>query len=79
VCHFRTFRQSMEAPQHIVDSRADRGGAGGPDDDRSRAEHPAYRSIVEKFVRGDPDAILLVEFVGDDRDAPAEKLDGSPR
>src|SRR6266853_1438252 len=75
VCHFRTFRQSMEAPQHIVDlaptavelvDRTMIGLARG---------NPAYRSIVEKFVRGDPDAILVVEFVGDDRDGPAEKLE----
>jgi len=75
VCHFRTFRQSMEAPQHIVAlaptavelvDRTMIGLARG---------NPAYRSIVEKFVRGDPDAILLVEFVGDDRDGPAEKLE----
>jgi len=75
VCHFRTFRQSMEAPQHIVDlsptavelvDRTMIGLARG---------NPAYRSIVEKFVRGDPDAILLVEFVGDDRDGPADKLE----
>src|SRR3989441_3815132 len=37
--------------------------------------NPAYRAVVEKFVRGDPDAILLVEFAGDDRDGPADKLE----
>src|SRR5947207_95999 len=37
--------------------------------------NPAYRAVVEKFVRGDPDAILLVEFVADDRDGPADKLE----
>src|SRR6266581_579933 len=75
VCHFRTFRQSMEAPQHIVKlaptavelvDRTMIGLARG---------NPAYRAVVEKFVRGDPDAILLVEFVGDDRDGPADKLE----
>src|SRR6267142_1776280 len=75
VCHFRTFRQSMEAPQHIINlsptavelvDRTMIGLARG---------NPAYRAVVEKFVRGDPDAILLVEFVGDDRDAPADKLE----
>src|SRR5256884_597820 len=74
-CHFRTFRQSMEAPQHIVNlsptavelvDRTMIGLARG---------NPAYRAIVERFVRGDPDAILLVEFVGEDRDAPADKLE----
>src|SRR5438876_1372719 len=75
VCHFRTFRQSMDAPQHIVElapsavelvDRTMIGLARG---------NPAYRAVVEKFVRGDPEAILLVEFVGDDRDAPADKLE----
>ncbi len=75
VCHFRTFRQSMEAPQHIVKlaptavELVDRTMIG-----LARA-NPAYRAVVEKFVRGDPDAILLVEFVGDDRDGPADKLE----
>src|SRR6266850_1059622 len=74
VCHFRTFRQSMEAPQHIVKlgptavelvDRTMIGLARG---------NPAYRAVVEKFIRADPDAILLVEFAGDDRDSPAVKL-----
>src|SRR6266851_9112318 len=75
VCHFRTFRQSMEAPQHIVDlaptavELVDRTMIS-----LARA-NPAYRAVLEKFIRGDPDAILLVEFVGDDRDGPADKLE----
>src|SRR5258706_14527878 len=75
VCHFRTFRQSMEAPQHIVKlaptavELVDRTMIG------LARSNPAYRAVVEKFVRGDPDAILLVEFVGDDRDGPADKLE----
>src|SRR5258708_12922482 len=65
----------MEAPQHIVKlaptavELVDRTMIG-----LARA-NPAYRPVVEKFVRGDPDAILLVEFVGDDRDGPAGKLE----
>jgi FAD/FMN-containing dehydrogenase/Fe-S oxidoreductase len=75
VCHFRNFRQSMEAPQHIVNlsptavelvDRTMIGLARG---------NPAYRAVVEKFIRGDPEAILLVEFVGEDRDGPADKLE----
>ncbi len=74
VCHFGTFRRAMEAPQHIVDlsptavELVDRTMIG------LARNNPAYRPVVEKFIRGDPDAILLVEFVGDDRDAPAQKL-----
>jgi FAD/FMN-containing dehydrogenase/Fe-S oxidoreductase len=75
VCHFASFRRAMEAPQHIVKlgptavelvDRTMIGLARG---------NPAYRGVVEKFIRGDPDAILLVEFVGDDRDTPARKLE----
>jgi FAD/FMN-containing dehydrogenase/Fe-S oxidoreductase len=74
VCHFASFRRAMEAPQHIVKlaptavelvDRTMIGLARG---------NPAYRAVVEKFIRGDPDAILLVEFVGGDRDGPADRL-----
>jgi len=30
--------------------------------------NPAFRAIVDQCVKGEPDAILLVEFAGDDRD-----------
>jgi FAD/FMN-containing dehydrogenase/Fe-S oxidoreductase len=75
VCHFASFRRAMEAPQHIVKLQptavelVDRTMIG------LARGNPAYRAVVEKFIRGDPDAILLVEFVGDDRDTPARKLD----
>jgi Fe-S oxidoreductase len=74
VCHFASFRRAMEAPQHIVKlaptavELVDRTMIGLA---RSNA---FYRPVVEKFIRGDPDAILLVEFVGEDRDSPARKL-----
>src|SRR5262245_15670265 len=75
VCHFATFRRAMEAPQHIVKlgptavELVDRTMIG------LARSNPAYRAVVEKFIRGDPDAILLVEFVGDDRDGPARSLE----
>ena len=74
VCHFASFRRAMDAPQHIVKlsptavelvDRTMIGLARG---------NPAYRAVVDKFIQGDPEAILLVEFVGDDRDAPAGSL-----
>ena len=37
-------------------------------------DNPAFRAIVDQFVKGDPDAILLVEFAGDDRDEQLAKL-----
>jgi FAD/FMN-containing dehydrogenase/Fe-S oxidoreductase len=75
VCHFETFRRAMEAPQHIVKLQptavelVDRTMIG------LARGNPAYRSVVDECIRGDPDAILLVEFVGEDRDSPARKLE----
>jgi len=74
VCHFASFYRAMEAPQHIVklDPTAvelvDRTMIG-----LARA-NPAFRATVDQCVKGDPDAILLVEFAGDDRDEQLRRL-----
>ena len=66
VCHFPTFRDAMEAVQHLV--------ALGPSAvelvDRTMIglgrAIPALAPSLDEFVRGDPAALLLVEFAGDD-------------
>ncbi|HEX5319123.1 MAG TPA: FAD-linked oxidase C-terminal domain-containing protein [Stellaceae bacterium] len=71
ICHFPSFYQAMEAPQHIVKL--------GPSAvelvDRTMIElsreNPVFRPIVDRFVKGEPEAILLTEFAGDD---PADNL-----
>ena len=74
VCHFPTFFKSMQAPLHIVKLKptavelVDRTMIG-----LARA-NATFRPIVEKFIQGDPDAILLVEFAGDDKDQQLTKL-----
>ncbi len=74
VCHFPTFYQAMEAPRQIVKlapaavELVDRTMIG-----LARA-NPAFRATVEQFIRGDPDAILLVEFAGEESDEPQRKL-----
>ncbi|MGB7540749.1 MAG: FAD-binding and (Fe-S)-binding domain-containing protein, partial [Burkholderiales bacterium] len=74
VCHFAAFRRAMEAPQHIVKlaptavelvDRTMIGLARG---------NAAFRATVEQFIRGDPDAILLVAFAGEERDEQVGKL-----
>ncbi len=74
VCHFASFHRAMEAPQHIVKlaptavelvDRTMIGLARG---------NAAFRPIVEKFIRGDPDAILLVEFAGEESTPQHAKL-----
>ncbi|HEX6992780.1 MAG TPA: FAD-linked oxidase C-terminal domain-containing protein [Gammaproteobacteria bacterium] len=74
VVHFPTFYQAMDLTRHIV--------ALGPDAvelvDRTMIELSreiaAFRETTNAVVRGDPDAILLVEFAGDERAAQLEKL-----
>ncbi|RKQ73575.1 FAD-binding and (Fe-S)-binding domain-containing protein [Oceanibaculum indicum] len=76
VCHFPTFRKAMEATKHIVKL--------GPTAvelvDRTMIDLardiPAFRETVDKFVVGEPDALLLVEFAGEDKD---EQLRGLAR
>ncbi|HKU71360.1 MAG TPA: FAD-linked oxidase C-terminal domain-containing protein, partial [Burkholderiales bacterium] len=74
ICHFPTFYQSMEAPQHIVKLNP----AAVELVDRTMIAlargNPAFRPIVDQCVKGDPDAILLVEFAGDDRDEQIRRL-----
>ncbi|HEX9052430.1 MAG TPA: FAD-binding and (Fe-S)-binding domain-containing protein [Anaeromyxobacter sp.] len=74
VCHFPTFRQAMESTEAVVGLRpaavelVDRTMI-----DLARAI-PMFRDTVDRFVRGAPEALLLVEFAGDDRDAEIAHL-----
>ncbi len=74
VCHFPTFYQAMDASQHIVKLDPDAVELV----DRTMIDlargNPAYRSIVERFLKGEPDAILLVEFAGEHYAEQVRKL-----
>jgi len=71
ICHFPSFYGAMAATQKIVEL--------GPSAvelvDRTMIELsrdiPMFRPIVDRFVQGEPAAILLTEFAGDD---PPENL-----
>jgi len=75
VVNFPSLFRAMECAQHIV--------ALAPSAvelvDRTMIElaraNPAFRPIVDGALAGEPDAILLTEFIGDAADAPARKLD----
>ena len=74
VCHFPGFLDAMDSAQHLVEL--------GPTAveliDRNILEIargiPLFRRSMEKFVRGRPDCLLIVEFAGDDPDALRERL-----
>jgi FAD/FMN-containing dehydrogenase/Fe-S oxidoreductase len=66
VCHFGRFYEAMDAAQHIVKL----GPIAVELIDRTMIglgrEIALFRPTLEKFVRGEPDAVLLVEFAEDD-------------
>ncbi|HTV88579.1 MAG TPA: FAD-linked oxidase C-terminal domain-containing protein [Stellaceae bacterium] len=74
ICHFPSFYRAMDAAQHIVKL----GPAAVELVDRTMIElardNPVFRPVVERFVRGEPDAILLTEFAGDDADDNLRRL-----
>ncbi|MSQ54026.1 MAG: FAD-binding oxidoreductase [Betaproteobacteria bacterium] len=74
VCHFPKFYTAMELTQHIVKL--------GPSAvelvDRTMIglarDIPMFRQTVDAVIRGKPDAILLVEFSGEDASGQRAKL-----
>jgi FAD/FMN-containing dehydrogenase/Fe-S oxidoreductase len=74
ICHFPSFYKAMDATQHIVKL--------GPSAvelvDRTMIELARdiamFRPIVDRFVRGEPEAILLTEFAGEDADDNLRRL-----
>jgi FAD/FMN-containing dehydrogenase/Fe-S oxidoreductase len=74
ICHFPTFYQAMDATQHIVKLDP----AAVELVDRTMIELardiPIFRPIVDRFVRGEPEAILLTEFAGSDADDNLRRL-----
>jgi FAD/FMN-containing dehydrogenase/Fe-S oxidoreductase len=76
VAHFPRFYDAMDSAQHIVKL--------GPSAvelvDRTMLDlalaNPAFAPVIRAFVKGEPQAILLVEFAGDD---PGEQAAGVRR
>jgi FAD/FMN-containing dehydrogenase/Fe-S oxidoreductase len=74
VVHFPTFYRAMECTGRIVGLDPDAVELV----DRTMIElaraSEAFRPVVERFIRGEPEAILLTEFAGEERDAQLSKL-----
>ncbi|GIL39919.1 glycolate oxidase [Rhodospirillales bacterium TMPK1] len=69
ICHFARFTDAMATTQYIVQLNP----SAVELVDRTMIELarniPAFASTIERAVKGNPDALLLVEFAGDNRDA----------
>ena len=74
VCHFPSFYAAMDAAQYLVQLDP----VAVELIDRTMLELsmdiPIYRSVVEQFVRGEPEALLLVEFAETDPDENLHRL-----
>jgi FAD/FMN-containing dehydrogenase/Fe-S oxidoreductase len=74
ICHFPTFYAAMDATRQIVEL----GPAAVELVDRTMIELardiPMFRATVDRFVQGEPDAILLTEFAGPDADDNLRRL-----
>jgi FAD/FMN-containing dehydrogenase/Fe-S oxidoreductase len=79
VVNFPSFYQAMDCAQHIVKLGADDTLTAVELVDRTMIElslrNPAFAPVIRAAVIGRPDAILLVEFSGDDKAALVRKLD----
>lgn len=78
VVNFPSFYQAMDSAQHIVQLGGDGTLTAVELVDRTMIElslqNPAFATTVRSALIGDPDALLLVEFAGDDRSALLRKL-----
>ena len=74
VVHFPTFHQAMDLTRHIVTLDPDAVELV----DRTMIDlargNATFRPIVDKFLQGEPEAILLVEFAGEDKAALVARL-----
>jgi Fe-S oxidoreductase len=74
VCRFPTFQRAMELTREIVALEPDAVELVDRTMLELAHEIPQYRDILRPVVRGTPEALLLVEFAGDDRDAQVRRL-----
>ncbi len=74
VVHFPSFYQAMDNTRHIVPL----GPAAVELVDRTMIDLSrdiaAFRETIDRVIRGEPDAVLLVEFSGEDREEQLRKL-----
>ncbi|WP_448208642.1 FAD-binding and (Fe-S)-binding domain-containing protein [Azospirillum sp. sgz302134] len=74
VCHFPTFRKAMESAKAIVALKP----AAVELVDRTMIELgrdiPLFRATMDRFIRGEPEALLLVEFAGENREEEIANL-----
>ncbi|MBL8701047.1 MAG: FAD-binding protein [Alphaproteobacteria bacterium] len=74
ICHFPSFYQAMDATQHIVKLDPDAVELVDRTMIELARDIAIFRPVVDRFVQGEPDAVLLVEFAGDTLEPQMRKL-----
>ena len=74
VCHFPTFYKAMEAAQHLVTLAPQGVELVDATMIALARDIPLFRKTIENFVTGEPEALLLVEFMEGNAAADAAKL-----
>jgi len=75
VCHFPTFYQAMDSTRHIVQLDPDAVELVDRTMIELSRDIPLFAPTVSRFVSGEPDALLLVEFAGEDQAEQLRRLD----
>ena len=73
-CHFGSFREAMETTRHIVHLMPIAVELIDATMIELAREIPIFKPALDKFVRGTPEAILLVEFGEDDHEENLRRL-----
>jgi len=69
VCHFERLLDALDSVQHIVELHPTAVELVDSNVLRLAAERPDFRDATSTFVRGNPGALLLVEFASEDAEA----------
>ncbi|MDI5921247.1 FAD-linked oxidase C-terminal domain-containing protein [Halomonas sp. LR5S13] len=75
VVNFPTFYQAMDLTQHIVTLDPSAVELVDRTMIDLSLENPAFRPVIEKALIGRPEAVLLVEFAGEEREAQLASLE----
>ena len=74
VVNFPTFRAAMASAQHIVTLKPTAVELVDRTMIELSRENPAFRPVIDRVLIGKPEAILLVEFAGEEEGAQSERL-----
>ena len=75
ICHFKSFYSAMDAAQHLVTLEPSAVELVDNTMIELARNIPMFAKTVDSFVKGSPDALLLVEFAEEDQGGNIRRLD----